>query len=198
MHAIRVGETALLVECDDLDEVLAVHAEALRRRVPARDVVPAAATVLFDGVADPAALADELDRWDLAAPDVEAAPLVELPTTYDGADLTRVADLWKMDPDEVVSTHQATEFVVAFCGFSPGFAYCTGLSDRFEVPRLAEPRTRVPAGSVALADRFTGVYPRESPGGWLLIGRTEAELWNPRRDPSALLAPGTRVRFVDA
>ncbi len=125
-------------------------------------------------------------------------PSVEVPTTYDGADLDDVARLWGMTRAEAVATHTGTAFVVAFCGFAPGFAYCTGLPDDLAVPRLDRPRARVPAGSVGLAGEFTGVYPGESPGGWRLIGRTDLRLWDATRDEPALLAPGTRVRFTEA
>ena len=121
-----------------------------------------------------------------------------MPTTYDGDDLDDVARLWEMTRDEVVATHTGTELVVAFCGFAPGFPYCTGLPEHLSVPRLDSPRAQVPAGSVGLAGPFTGVYPSASPGGWRLIGRTDLSLWEPDRDPPATLAPGTRVRFVVA
>ena len=120
-----------------------------------------------------------------------------MPTTYDGADLDDVAHLWGMTRAEAVATHTGTAFVVAFCGFAPGFAYCTGLPDDLAVPRLDRPRARVPAGSVGLAGEFTGVYPGESPGGWRLIGRTDLRLWDAARDEPALLAPGTRLRFTE-
>jgi KipI family sensor histidine kinase inhibitor len=103
-----------------------------------------------------------------------------------------------MTRDEVVATHTSTEFVVAFCGFAPGFAYCSGLPENLSVPRLDSPRTKVPAGSVGLAGPYTGVYPTPSPGGWQLIGRTELVLWDVDRDPPATLAPGTGVRFTVA
>jgi KipI family sensor histidine kinase inhibitor len=120
---------------------------------------------------------------------------VELPTRYDGEDLELVARYWGVGPDEVIERHTATEFTVAFCGFAPGFGYLTGLPAELAVPRLATPRARVPAGSVALAGRYTGVYPSASPGGWLLIGQTELTLFDVDADPPALLAPGTSVRF---
>ena len=194
----RVGSDALLVDCTDLAEAMALHAEARRRDVPAHDVVPGARTVLFDGVADPAALADEIGTWRLEPGTTVAGDLVELPTSYDGPDLDDVAKRWDMTLDEVVDTHRGTEYVVAFCGFAPGFAYCSGLPDRLAVPRLDSPRTKVPAGSVGLAGAFTGVYPTASPGGWRIIGTTTAPLWDADRESPALLAPGTRVRFVDA
>ena len=96
-----------------------------------------------------------------------------------------------------MARHGAVEFVSAFCGFAPGFAYLSGLPEELYVPRLDEPRSKVPPGSVGLAGQFTGVYPRSSPGGWQLIARTEETLWDLERDPPALLSPGTRVRFTD-
>jgi KipI family sensor histidine kinase inhibitor len=101
-----------------------------------------------------------------------------------------------VDPDEVVRIHLGTVFVVAFCGFAPGFAYCTGLPDGFTVRRRPEPRPRVPTGSVALAGEFTSVYPRSSPGGWQLIGTTDTVLWDETREPPSAIAPGTIVRFA--
>ncbi len=107
-----------------------------------------------------------------------------------------IAQLTGLGVDEVIRRHQRAEYVVAFVGFAPGFGYLVGGDPALRVPRRSTPRTRVPAGSVALAGEFTGVYPREGPGGWQLIGRTEAVLWDLDRQPPALLAPGTRVRFV--
>jgi KipI family sensor histidine kinase inhibitor len=201
MQIRPVGAHALLVEVADGEAVEAWRAELWRRRAAgdlvATEIVPGARTVLIDGVADPALLAEKLPGW---APPVGAAaapgPLVEIPIWYGGEDLARVADHWGIPTDEAAARHLATEFRVAFCGFAPGFAYMTGLPASLAVPRLATPRTRVPAGSVALADAYCGIYPRESPGGWLLIGRTDATLFDVHRDPPALLAPGTRVRFV--
>ncbi|GAA3308229.1 hypothetical protein GCM10020295_69690 [Streptomyces cinereospinus] len=122
--------------------------------------------------------------------------MVELPVRYDGPDLADVAALWGVSEPEVARIHAGTEFRVAFCGFAPGFGYLTGLPPHCHVPRRATPRTAVPAGSVALAGPYTGVYPHASPGGWQLIGSTDAVLWDPARVPAALLSPGTRVRFV--
>ena len=124
--------------------------------------------------------------------------MVELPTTYDGEDLDDVARRWGMTRAEAVATHTGTEFTVAFVGFSPGFAYCSGLPPGLAVPRLDRPRPKVPAGSVGLAGEYAGVYPSASPGGWRLLGRTDAALWDVTREEPALLTPGTRVRFVEA
>jgi KipI family sensor histidine kinase inhibitor len=193
MRTIPVGRHGVLVEVASPGEAVSLATWA-RDRALARDVVPGAETVLLDGVVDADAVAEALATWRPTL--AEPGPRVELPVTYDGPDLEDVAARWGCDVDELVVRHQATEFVAAFCGFAPGFAYLSGLA--VQVPRLETPRTRVPAGSVALADRWCGVYPTDSPGGWRIIGRTDARLWDARRDPPALLAPGTRVRFVAA
>jgi KipI family sensor histidine kinase inhibitor len=198
VQARRVGERGLLVECADLEEVERTYA-ALRAeaRLLASEIVPAARTILLDGLADVAAareLVTALDpvRERSRAPD---GPVVEIPVRYDGPDLAEVARQWRVRPAEVVQVHTTIEFVVAFCGFAPGFAYCAGLPQGREVRRRSEPRPRVPAGSVALAGEFTGVYPSASPGGWQLVGTTAVPVWRPERDDPALLTPGTRVRF---
>lgn len=196
-----MGERAFLLEVGDLDDVLAVHA-ALAAAPPTGvvDLVPAARTVLVR--VDPRRLAVSAARtWALAAAaeavrgaEVEG-PLVELEVSYDGADLAETAALLGLDPDELVERHSAAQWRVAFTGFAPGFGYLVSDDWTFDVPRLESPRTRVPAGSVGLAGRFTGVYPRETPGGWRLIGTTAARLFDPDAAFPALLAPGTRVRF---
>jgi len=191
VHLIPVGSHALLAEVASPHHAVALAAWA-RDRTLARDVVPGAETVLFDGVVDPDALRAALDHWEPGEgpPGLE----VEIPMVYDGPDLETVAASWGCDADEVAARHQAAALVSAFCGFAPGFAYLSGLEG--SVPRLATPRTRVPVGSVALAGTWCGVYPVASPGGWQIIGTTDAVLWNPRRAEPALLAPGTHVRFV--
>jgi KipI family sensor histidine kinase inhibitor len=195
-----VGWSALLIETDDVD---GWRAELTRRRAAgelvATDIVPGERTVLLDGVPDPDAAAALIEGWRPSSARTDAqGPLVELPTVYDGADLDRVAEHWGMSTDEVIERHTGTGFRVAFCGFAPGFGYLTGLPASLAVPRLDTPRPRVPAGSVGLAGRYCGVYPGASPGGWLLIGRTERRLFDVEADPPALLAPGTRVLFVHA
>jgi KipI family sensor histidine kinase inhibitor len=202
MRARRVGEHGLLVECADAAEVAASYSALLARAqdLAAGDIVPAARTVLLEGLADRDAAADlvaALAPATAAAAAIEAGQ-VEIPVTYDGPDLDEVARQWQVSTAEVIGVHRDTEFVVAFCGFAPGFAYCTGLPEGRTVRRRAEARARVPAGSVALAGEFTSVYPSSSPGGWQLIGSTRVPIWRPEEDPPALLAPGTRVRFVDA
>ena len=124
-------------------------------------------------------------------------PTVEIPVEYDGPDLDEVCKLTGLTRDEVVSAHTHTPWRVAFTGFSPGFAYLCGGDSRLQVPRRSEPRTSVPAGSVGLAGEFSAVYPRSTPGGWQLLGHTDAVLWDVDRQPPALLQPGSTVRFVD-
>jgi len=195
MEFLPVGHDALLVEVDDAAAALSLALWARGQRVAAGEVVPAARTVLFDGVGDRAALVDRLAGWRPGPAAVEG-DLVEIPVVYDGADLAAVAQAWRCTVDDVVERHVATEFTASFCGFAPGFSYLAGLPEAWAVRRLTEPRTRVPAGSVALADTWCGIYPTSSPGGWRLLGRTDARLWDVARDDPALLPPGTRVRFV--
>jgi len=200
MRALPVGDHALLVEVSSGDEAQALHAELLRRRadgsLSVTEIVPAARTVLLDGLDDPVRLAARLASWEIPALPARAEQAIEIPVRYDGPDLADVAALWGVPAHEVPEIHSAAQFRVAFCGFAPGFGYLTGLPSEYDVPRRATPRTTVPAGSVALAGPYTGVYPRSSPGGWQLIGTTDAVLWDHARVPAALLAPGTRVRFV--
>ncbi|NNN34945.1 allophanate hydrolase subunit 1 [Streptomyces sp. S3(2020)] len=200
MRALPVGDGALLVEVSSGEEAQALHAELLRRRaegsLTVAEIVPAARTVLLDGLADPARLASELTASAVPPAPPRARDVVELPVRYDGPDLADVAAHWGVAPHEVARIHAATGFTVAFCGFAPGFGYLTGLPRQYDVPRRATPRTAVPPGSVALAGPYTGVYPRSSPGGWQLIGTTDTVLWDHARVPAALLSPGTRVRFV--
>ncbi|MDX3730015.1 5-oxoprolinase subunit B family protein [Streptomyces caniscabiei] len=198
MRALPVGDRALLIEVGTGEEAAALHAELLRRRatgdLSATEIVPAARTVLLDGLDAPSRLAERLASWDIPPVPPRTEDVVEIPVRYDGPDLPEVAAHWGVDEAEVARVHAGAEYRVAFCGFAPGFGYLTGLPR--EVPRRATPRTSVPAGSVALAGPYTGVYPRASPGGWQLIGTTDVVLWDHTRVPAALLVPGTRVRFT--
>ena len=193
-----MGDTALLLELAGLPEVLAVAAAAAT--LPeVLDVVPGAQTVVVHARPEV-----ELGRLAAALNELEVNPLrkdvagetVEIPTVYDGPDLREVAERTGLGVAEVVEAHIAQPWRVGFVGFAPGFAYLVDGDPRLQVPRRAEPRTRVPAGSVGLAGEYSGVYPRESPGGWQLIGHTDAVLWDLRRRPPALLQPGAMVRFV--
>ncbi len=202
MRVLPSGSTALLVELDGLDEVLGLYAALVAEPLEGVvDVVPAARTVLL--VTDPAvttlAAVEQAVRQTRPRTDRSGREdLVELPVVYDGADLADVAGLLEVEPAEVVRRHTGAEWTVAFCGFAPGFGYLTQDGGGWDVPRRSTPRTKVPPGSVALAGEFSGVYPRESPGGWQLIGRTDVAVFDLGRDPAALLRPGVRVRFVDA
>jgi KipI family sensor histidine kinase inhibitor len=201
MRLLPSGTTALLVELDDLDEVLRLYA-ALEDDVPQGvvDVVPAARTLLVvadPGVASLSAVAEAIQGTTPREDRVGSSELVEVPVTYDGEDLEEAAELLDCDADELVRRHTEQEWTVAFCGFMPGFGYLVSKGWQVEVPRRSSPRKKVPAGSVALAGEFSGVYPRESPGGWQLIGRSSLAMFDPSRDPAALLRPGTRVRFTD-
>jgi KipI family sensor histidine kinase inhibitor len=119
----------------------------------------------------------------------------EFGVRYDGEDLQSMARMLDLEAAELVRRHAAAEYTVAFLGFAPGFAYLTGLDEALKLPRRADPRTRVPAGSVAVADGYTGIYPLATPGGWHILGRCEAMLFDPGRTTPALLSPGDLVRF---
>jgi KipI family sensor histidine kinase inhibitor len=191
------GPAAVLAEVGDAAGALALATWARAAGVAAVEVVPAAETVLFDGVDDLASLTALLESWTPTGTP-PAGAVVELPVTYDGPDLAFVAEAWGTDVAGVVRQHAEVEYVASFCGFAPGFAYLAGLPAELAVPRLASPRAQVPPGSVGLAGTWCGVYPSASPGGWRLIGRTDVRLWDPAAERPALLAPGTRVRFVPA
>lgn len=194
------GDSAVLLELADPARVLSLRDGLLARRDPAiRAVVPAARTVLveFDpNLIGPERIAGLATECVAEPASPIAQSLIELPVRYDGADLAEVAKQCGLSGPELVELHSSCEYAVQFCGFSPGFGYLTGLDGRLRLPRLATPRTQVPAGSVAIADSYTGVYPRSSPGGWRLLGQTTATLFDLHRDPPALLTPGSRVRFV--
>jgi KipI family sensor histidine kinase inhibitor len=205
VRLLPCGDAALLAELDSLSDVLALAGAIDGERAAGGladvvDVVPAARTVLVRcrPEAGIRATAARLGSLVVGRPDPLSGALVELAVRYDGPDLGDVARLSGLGEAEVVRLHTGAIWTVAFTGFGPGFGYLVGGDPRLAVARRSEPRTRVPAGSVGLAGEFTGAYPRESPGGWQLIGRTDAKLWDPDRDPPALLAPGTRVQFVRA
>jgi KipI family sensor histidine kinase inhibitor len=203
---LPAGEAAVLVEVEDSGAV-ATLAEALAGWTPGRavlDLVPGARTVLV-AFADPAAatghsasLTALLAGLATRPPVAEPGRTVVVPVVYDGPDLAEVAALTGLGADEVVAAHTGTPWRVAFGGFAPGFAYLAGGDPRLRVPRRAQPRPAVPAGAVGLAGEFSGVYPRASPGGWQLLGRTTLVLWDQAADPPALLRPGWWVRFEAA
>jgi KipI family sensor histidine kinase inhibitor len=195
VNVLPVGWDAALVEVTGVAQARAVYAALLPLKEAGRlvELVPAARTVLVQGspLPDLAALLADLPP----APD-QAGGTVDIPVAYDGPDLADVAGLAGLPEAEVVRRHAAAAYTVAFSGFAPGFGYLTGLPAELHVARRETPRTAVPAGAVGIAGEFAGVYPRRSPGGWQLLGRTDAVLWDADRDPPALLSPGTRVRFL--
>ncbi|MBY4276235.1 5-oxoprolinase subunit PxpB [Rhodococcus fascians] len=197
MRLLPAGENALLIEFADLPETMSYHRSMVRQRPDAVvDLVPAARTVLviFDGA--PAPILEWVAALEPAVDDPTAASeAVTIPVTYDGADLDDVARLTGLSTAEVVAAHTEQTWTVAFGGFAPGFGYLVGTDTRLHVPRRDSPRTSVPAGAVGLAGEFSGIYPRSSPGGWQLIGRSDVTLWDSERTPPALLTPGTTVRF---
>ena len=197
------GEAALLVTLGT-PQLAQALAASLRREPLAGmvEAVPGLDSVLveFDPIGpEPGSAIPALEER-LTALDPEAEPgrLHTIPVAYDGPDLHDVAELTGLAPDEVVTLHAASELRVLFCGFAPGFAYLGDLPPALHVERLATPRTRTPAGSVAIAGPMSGIYPAELPGGWRVIGRTDVTLFDPRRDAPALLLPGDRVRFERA
>ena len=194
------GDQALLLQFDSTAEVLA-WAGALREAAMrgVLDIVPAARTVLLklDGPGRQSAIRRRLGTMSVAPDAVATAPddPTVIDVVYDGADLAEVAQRTELTEAQVVDAHTARPWQVGFCGFAPGFAYLVSDDSRLSVPRRAEPRSAVPAGAVGLAGEFTGIYPRRSPGGWQLIGHTDAVLWDIDRPNPALLTPGMWVQF---
>ena len=193
MRILGCGDTAILLDCDSLDEAQRWYASL----EDSTDVVLGAKTVLLRGI--PERLRALVARITPAESAARAdQPILDIPTTYDGEDLAEVAGLTGLSTQEVIAAHTGSIWTVAFGGFAPGFAYLTGGDPRLVVPRRDSPRATVPAGAVGLAGEFSGVYPRSSPGGWQLIGHTTTPMWDLDRKPPALLHAGGRVRFVAA
>lgn len=196
--AQKFGLTAILLDCADLGSALALH-QNLQQNPPAgvEELIPAAQTVLvrFETAAQATYFAQHF-AWDGGA---HASAASKDPRTleviYEGQDLEDVAKMLNMSTEQVINAHTQQQWSVAFAGFAPGFFYLHAEDNVLEVPRRSSPRTAVPTGSVGLAGQFSGIYPRESPGGWQLIGRTNAPLWDLQQDPPALLEPGDLVQF---
>jgi KipI family sensor histidine kinase inhibitor len=194
------GDQALLLQFDSTTEVLAWSAAVRKAALPeVLDIVPAARTVLLklDGSGRQGATRRRLRTLEVAtgAETTTAGEPLVIDVVYDGDDLAEVAELTGLTTQGVVDAHTAKPWTVGFCGFAPGFAYLVGGDPRLAVPRRSDPRPSVPAGAVGLAGEFTGIYPRRSPGGWQLVGRTDAVLWDIDRPDPALLTPGTHVQF---
>ncbi|HXA89299.1 MAG TPA: allophanate hydrolase subunit 1 [Mycobacterium sp.] len=195
------GDQALMVQCGSTAEVLA-WADALRAAAlpGVADIVPAARTVLvkLDGPRHQGVIRQRLRKMRVAADEdtpADRSADVVIDVVYDGPDLAEVAGHTGLTTAEVISAHTSTLWRVGFSGFAPGFAYLVDGDPRLRVPRRSDPRTSVPAGSVALAGEFSAIYPRQSPGGWQLIGHTEAVLWDIERPSPALLTQGIWVQF---
>jgi KipI family sensor histidine kinase inhibitor len=198
MRLLPMGATAVLVDDPPGDPAawsLGLRSLGLEGLI---DVVPAATTVLIRCGSD-RHLAAAVARLDDVVPfgaDGAARPtVITIPVRYDGIDLDEVAQLTAISAESVIAIHSSATYEVAFCGFAPGFGYLRGLPSVLHLPRRHTPRTRVPAGSVAIAAEYSAVYPTQSPGGWHLLGTTDVTLFDPGRAPPALLEPGTIVRF---
>ncbi len=201
LHVRRLlpcGAGAVLIECADAADALRLWQWLADEPPPGvEEAVPGARTVLVRGAID-GALGEALLSADGAPGVAVPGHLVVVPVRYDGADLEEVAARCGLTPAEVSERHRAPEYTVAFGGFAPGFAYLTGLDPLLRLPRRPSPRTRVPAGAVAIADEYAGVYPSATPGGWHLLGSTDLTMFDLDRDPAATLRPGLRVRFEEA
>lgn len=203
MRVLPYGDRALLAEFDSLELALGAHASWSATPPPGVvELVPGARTVLVR--IDPEVIGlGHAEYWlrehPVTALDLPAGDTITLPAVYDGDDLDAVAAAWGCSVDDVAQRHSDIEWVCAFIGFTAGFGYLVPAAavSLPPVPRRATSRPQVPAGSIALAADYCGVYPRASAGGWQLIGRTNAVLWDAERDPPALVTPGTRVRFTE-
>lgn len=196
MRVLPMGQRAVLLEDLDVDPATWSIAFRAHPQPGVVDVVPAASTVLVTFSSAAARRDVSFDVVKVSAAATVRPALIEILVTYDGADLSEVAQRTGLTTAQLVERHAGAVYRVAFCGFSPGFAYLRGLPEALHLPRRATPRTDVPAGSVAIAAEYSAVYPRRSPGGWHLLGTTETVLFDPRRSEPALLQPGAQVRFV--
>jgi KipI family sensor histidine kinase inhibitor len=196
MRILPMGDHAVLVEDPPGGPAAWSRGVRAHRIDGVVDVVPAARTVLVRWAAGASGelMLEALRSLRPVGDGIDVQEVV-IPVRYDGPDLSAVADDTGLSEDQVVALHIGAAYEVAFCGFAPGFGYLTGLPRPLQLPRRATPRTVVPAGSVAIAAGYAAVYPGASPGGWHLLGSTDLVLFDPDRDPPALLTPGTRVRF---
>ena len=196
MRLLPCGAGAVLAEYDTLAEVMAVD-DALRlsNLSGIDDVIPAARTVLVTYHNIDRAALERLLIPAPASPRPEG-PVVEIAVVYDGIDLAEVASATGLSTEEVIEIHSSVVYSAAFLGFTPGWAYLVGLPSPLHLPRRSTPRTSITAGSVAIANEFTGVYPTVSPGGWHLLGHTAERMFDVERDKPSLVMAGDRVRFV--
>ncbi|WP_342357122.1 5-oxoprolinase/urea amidolyase family protein [Paraburkholderia sacchari] len=199
MRLLPAGSASILVELESLEATLALLDRLLASEVRGvEEVIPGARTLLvrFDPYTiDRAQLTEKLCQLDVSIHRERSGSTFDIPVTYDGEDLGEVAELLGWSVDQLIRRHSEATYSVAFTGFAPGFAYMTSDDPGFNVPRRKTPRVRIPAGSVAIAGKFSGIYPSDSPGGWQLLGTTQTRMWDTARARAALLAPGDRVRF---
>jgi KipI family sensor histidine kinase inhibitor len=200
LQARPAGESGFLIdvrETDPAQVALGLRAVAGRHRIDLVDVVPGLSTVLvtFSKPLSHKHFQEILSEVESEPTTRAAGGSITIDVHYEGPDLAEVASLTGLSVPEIIDLHTSTSFHAAFSGFAPGFVYLTGVPEQLRVPRRPEPRTTLPGGSVALADQFTAVYPRPSPGGWRLIGITSMVLWDARQDPPAVIRPGMTVRF---
>ncbi len=212
MRAVPLGDSAITIVlgAERSTELLnRVHATAAalgaERLAEVQDIVPAylGVAVFYDSLqasfSDVAAkLLAICDRRTALTADSDKIREHEIPVTYDGADLAQVSASTGLSVDEVIARHSSRLYSVDLLGFVPGFAYLSELDSALQLPRRSQPRPRVPAGSVAIAGAQTAVYSLDTPGGWHIIGRTDRVMFDPSRDPPALLSAGDMVRFVPA
>ncbi|WP_326503410.1 urea amidolyase family protein [Rothia nasimurium] len=192
------GLLAVMVDCRTLENALHLHGHLQQNPAAGQtELVPAAQTVLVRfATADQAAAFLAAPNLPQASGDVRThGRTVTIPVVYDSQDLVDVAAHLGMSEQAVIYAHTTGHWSVAFAGFAPGFFYLHRHDNVLDVPRRPTPRTSVPAGAVGLAGDFSGIYPRTSPGGWQLIGRTNAPLWDLSQNPPALLEPGMQVQF---
>lgn len=194
---VTYGDRAVLVELESQPQVHAYAAALQAAGLPIREIVPAARTVLVrvDESGQLPALAGQLQALEYVTDTREEQEPVRIPVVYDGADLAEVCALTESSVEEVIARHTAPTYTADFLGFAPGFAYLSGLDPVLQVPRRSTPRTRVPAGAVAIAGEYSAVYPRSSPGGWQLIGRTEMTMFDTGAERPSVLQAGSTVRF---
>jgi KipI family sensor histidine kinase inhibitor len=200
------GDRAFLLELEQrIDPALMDQARAIADAWEERgqgEAIPAYASVVLRFDPERTSWREARDAADAigASPPPPAAAtggrLIEVPTVYDGPDLVDTAERSRLSADALIALHSGREYRAFFLGFMPGLAYCGMLDPRIDAPRMASPRPRIPAGTVAVANGQTLVYPVDSPGGWRLIGRTELAFFDPSREPAALIRPGDRLRFV--
>ncbi|PHM33198.1 urea amidolyase family protein [Xenorhabdus innexi] len=199
MRFLPVNFHTILVELSDLPETLALFDSLNAESISGiEEIIPAARTVMIHFhpmKISVQQLVTEIQRRDLQKSSHVQGKQVEIPVHYNGEDLEEVADILGLSVQDVIQQHSESEYIVAFTGFAPGFAYMVSETLSWNIPRRKTPRTRIPAGAVALAGEFSGIYPQTSPGGWQLIGMTSERMWDLSRAEPALLQPGHRIRF---